>query len=135
MRTSTVPARLPAPVAVSVALGRAEEALLAIGGAGGRARLHLHQTLGGKADHLAQQIGVRALLHERAQVHHVVGDRWPFQAGVGVATRPYRKAPMTTALPPTPRPGTSPRTPVGMNLPSRFPTFHTEAACVGEITA
>ncbi|WP_281405713.1 hypothetical protein, partial [Aminobacter sp. J15] len=39
------------------------------------------------------------LLHQRAQVHHVVGHRCSFRKGVGLATRPYRKAPMTAALP------------------------------------
>src|SRR5690606_10429381 len=71
----------------------------AISGAGGRTHLHLHQPLGGKADHLAQEIGVGGLLHQRAQVHHVVGHRCSFRKGVGLATRPYRKAPMTAALP------------------------------------
>jgi hypothetical protein len=32
--------------------------------------------LGGKSDHLAQQIGIGGLFHERAQVHHLVGHRW-----------------------------------------------------------
>jgi hypothetical protein len=44
--------RLPDPVAVAVALGAAFEALLAVSRAGQRADLHLHQPLGGKADHL-----------------------------------------------------------------------------------
>ncbi|BBF92322.1 hypothetical protein BLTE_10070 [Blastochloris tepida] len=30
----------------------------------------------GKADHLAQHIGVGGLLHERAKVRHLVGHRW-----------------------------------------------------------
>jgi hypothetical protein len=50
-------------------------------------------------DHLAQQIGVGGLLHERPQVHHVIGHRWSLRLQVGVSTRPYRKAPMTTAKP------------------------------------
>ena len=40
-------------------------ALLAIAGAGQATDLQLHQPLGGKADHLAQEIGVGGLLHER----------------------------------------------------------------------
>lgn len=44
---------LPIPVAVAIALGRPQRRLLAIVGPGGRPHLHLHQTLGGKADHLA----------------------------------------------------------------------------------
>ncbi len=67
--------RLPVAVAIAVALGRPQRVLLAIAGAGRRSHLQLHQPLGGKADHLAQQIGVGGLLHERAQVHHVVGHR------------------------------------------------------------
>ena len=39
--------------------------------------LQLHQSLGGKANHLAQQLGVRALFQERAKVHHPVGHRVP----------------------------------------------------------
>ena len=53
--------RLPVPVAVAVALGHPERRLLAPGSAGGRAYLHLHQLLGSKAIHLAQEIGIRAL--------------------------------------------------------------------------
>src|SRR5690606_1514754 len=89
----------PVPVAIAVALGQTKRVLLAISGAGGRTHLHLHQPLGGKADHLAQEIGVGGLLHQRAQVDHVVGHRCSFRKGVGLATRPYRKAPMTAALP------------------------------------
>jgi len=65
----------PVAVAIAVALDQALRALLAIAGAGKTADLQLHQPLGGKADHLAQQIRVGGLLHERAQVHHVVGHR------------------------------------------------------------
>jgi hypothetical protein len=56
--------------------------------------------LGGKADHLAQQIGIGGLLHERAQVHHVVGHRW-FLGCVGVSQPdPTGELPVTTAKPP-----------------------------------
>jgi hypothetical protein len=37
----------------------------------------------GEADHLAQNIRVGGLLHERAQVRHLVGHRW-FLSCVGV---------------------------------------------------
>ena len=74
-------ARLPVAVAVAVALGQPLRALLAIAGAGQAAHLQLHQPLGGKADHLAQQIGVGGLLHQRAQVHHLVGHRWFLESG------------------------------------------------------
>jgi hypothetical protein len=69
-------AGLPDPVAVTVALGQTFGVLLAIGRPGVAFDFQFHQTLGGKADHLAQQIGVWGLLHERAQVHHIVGHRW-----------------------------------------------------------
>jgi len=41
------------------------------------AHLKLHQPLGGEADHLAQDIRIRGLLHKRAKVHHLVGH-WGF---------------------------------------------------------
>ena len=76
MRNSTAPgARLPHPVPVAVALDQPLGALLAPGRAGQAAHLQLHQPLGGKADHLAQEIGVRGLLDQAAQGHHLVGHR------------------------------------------------------------
>ena len=48
------------------------------------ADLKLHQPSSGKADHLAQNIGVRALLDKRPEVHHVIGRRWSFRVRVGV---------------------------------------------------
>jgi hypothetical protein len=68
-------AGLPVAIAITVALGNAGRALLAVGRTGQSLHLDLHQALGGKADHLAQQIGVRGLLHKRAQVHHLRGHR------------------------------------------------------------
>jgi hypothetical protein len=59
-------------------------------GAGHPADLQLHQPLGRKADHLAQQISVRGLLHEVAQVHHVVGHRGNLRSRLVLATRPYQ---------------------------------------------
>src|SRR5581483_7908123 len=41
----------------------------------------VHQPLGGKTDHLAQQIGVGALFQKRAKVHHLVGHRWFLESG------------------------------------------------------
>ena len=84
-------ARLPVAVAIAVALDQPLRALLAEAGAGQAAHLQLHQPLGGKADHLAQQIGVGGLLHEAAQVHHLVGHRWFLGSGWCLATRPYRR--------------------------------------------
>jgi len=50
--------------------------VLAVRGAGQRANLHLHQPLGGEADHLAQDIGVGRLFQKRAEAHHLIGYRW-----------------------------------------------------------
>ena len=50
-------------------------AALAMGGAGQRFHLQLHQPLRRKTNHLAQQLGVRALLQKRAKAHHLVGHR------------------------------------------------------------
>jgi hypothetical protein len=44
-------------------------------GAGRTANLKLHQPVCGKADHLAQQIGVGTLLQQRTKAHHRVGHR------------------------------------------------------------
>jgi hypothetical protein len=54
-------ARLPQPVAVAVAMGNAIRVALAMGSAGEPLDLQRHQALGGKADHLAQQIGIQTL--------------------------------------------------------------------------
>lgn len=59
-----------------------------------------YQSLGGKADHVPQQICFRGLLHERELVHHVAGHRW-FRNGLASTTKPHRKAPMTTDTPAT----------------------------------
>jgi len=47
----------------------------AVRGAGQVLDVEFHQTLSGKADHLAQQIGVGALLQQGTKVHHLVGHR------------------------------------------------------------
>jgi hypothetical protein len=53
--------------------------------------LKLHQAMGRKPDHLAQQVRVGGLLDQRAKVHHLVGHRWLLgQVGV-FATRSYRR--------------------------------------------
>jgi hypothetical protein len=75
--------RLPVALAVAVALGEPLGGLLAIARAGQSRDLQLHQALGRKADHLAQQIGIGALLYDGAKVHHLVGHRW-FLGCVGV---------------------------------------------------
>ena len=68
--------RLPITVAIAVALGKPQRILLAVAGAGRRAHFQRHQLLGGKADHLAQQISIRALLNKHTQVYHIIGHRW-----------------------------------------------------------
>ncbi|UWU81605.1 hypothetical protein N2603_37070 [Bradyrhizobium huanghuaihaiense] len=81
-------------------MGQTLRILLAVGRPGLAFDLQLHQPLGGEADHLAQQIGIRGLLHERAQVHHIVGHRW-FLGCVGVSQPdPTDESPVTTAKPP-----------------------------------
>jgi hypothetical protein len=64
---------LPVPLAVAIALGQPECALLAVGRPGQRSHLQLHQPLRGKRDHVAKDICVGGLLHQRAKVHHVIG--------------------------------------------------------------
>ncbi len=98
--------RLPVSLTVVIALGKPKGVLRAIGRARLRPDLQLHQLLGGNADHLAQQIRVRPLLNKRAQVHHLVGDRWSSpQVGLEQPD-PIGKTPMATP-PATPPPGTS----------------------------
>src|SRR6202008_3652281 len=92
-------AGLPDPVAVAVALGQTLGALLAVSRSGLAFDLQLHQPLGGKADHLTQQIGIRGLLHERAQVHHLVGHRWFLESGWCSQPDPTGESSMTTRQP------------------------------------
>jgi hypothetical protein len=44
-------------------------------GAGQPGNLQLHQAVRGKADHLAQQIGIGTLLQQRAKGDYLVGHR------------------------------------------------------------
>src|SRR5262249_55268754 len=67
----TAGAGLPDTVAVAIAMGQAFLALLAISRSRQAFDLELHQSLDGKADHLAQQIGVGGPLHKRPQIHPV----------------------------------------------------------------
>ena len=80
-------ARLPVALAIAVALRQTLRALLPEGRAGQPADLQLHQALGGKADHLAQQIRIRALLQQPAQGHHLVGHRGSLGSGLDLATQ------------------------------------------------
>ena len=68
-------AGLPIPVAIAIALGEPVGGSLAKASAGPRANLQLHQPLGGEGDHLAQDIRVGGLPHQRAEVHHLIGHR------------------------------------------------------------
>src|SRR5512132_420993 len=88
--------RLPATVAVAVALDEPLGGLLAPAGAGQPLHLQLHQAMGGKADHLAQKVGVGGLLYQCAQRHHVVGHRSVLGSGRGFANPTlYRRSTMT----------------------------------------
>lgn len=60
-------------VSIAVALGKPQRALLAGGSPGESAYLENHEPLSGKADHLAQHIGVRRLFQNAVQVHYVIG--------------------------------------------------------------
>jgi len=76
MRSSTAPARVSkVAVPMAVALDEPIGGPLAEGRAGPGADLQLHQPLGGEGDHVAQDIGVEGLLHDRAKVHHLIGHR------------------------------------------------------------
>jgi len=67
MRRSTLPARVcQIPVMVTITLRKTLDALLAIAGTRLGAYLQVHQPFGGETDHLAEQVGISALFHERA---------------------------------------------------------------------
>ena len=67
-----------------------------MGRPGERTHLQLHQPLGGKADHLTQQIGIRCLFQKAPQVHHVVGHRWFSGLGVEGRNQTLPETPVTT---------------------------------------
>jgi hypothetical protein len=83
-----VSAGFPAAIAIAVALRKPLAALLAVGGAGLVLDLELHQPLGGKTDHVAQDVGVLGIFNNRVKRHHLVGHRWLLEPGWGFATRP-----------------------------------------------
>jgi hypothetical protein len=68
-------AGLPDPITVPIAVIDPLRAALAMRRAGHALDFQLHQALRSKTHHLAQQIGVRALLQQRAKAHHLVGHR------------------------------------------------------------
>jgi hypothetical protein len=56
-----------------------------------------NQPLGGKTDHLAQDVGVAGLLHKRAKAHHLIGHR-RFLGRLGVSQPdPTGESPVITA--------------------------------------
>ena len=87
---------LPVAIAMAVTLRQSLGGLLAVVGAGLGTDLQLHQTFGGKADHLTQQIGISALLHQRAQVHHGFGHRVYPSVQVGSRNPTLPRNPMAT---------------------------------------
>ncbi len=82
------------PLSLRIVEGNTKCALLAVACTRGSANFQCHQLLGGKADHIAQQTCICALLKKRTTVH-IVGHRW-CTSGWVQATRPYRKSPMAT---------------------------------------
>src|SRR3546814_20796880 len=66
---------LPVPVAVAVAMVTPFGAALAMAGAAQALALQLHQPLGRKADHLAQECRIGALLQKGAKGDLVLGPR------------------------------------------------------------
>src|SRR5207237_8333171 len=68
-------AGIPVSVAVAVALIAPFRAALAVPGAAQSFALQLHQALGSKADHLAQECRIGALLQKRSKGDLVVGHR------------------------------------------------------------
>ena len=66
-------ARLPGAITVAVAMVGALSAALVAAGIAQAVGFQLHQPVGGKPDHLVQQIGVGGLLKQRLQLHPLVG--------------------------------------------------------------
>src|SRR5207302_6949438 len=66
---------LPVPLAVAIALVAPPRTAFAVPGAAQRFTLQLHHALGGKAEHLAQECRVGALLQKRAKGDLVFGHR------------------------------------------------------------
>ena len=120
---------LPVPISVAVALVGPLGAALVGTGAAERVGLELHEAFGGKADHLAQERRIGALLQQRAKGDLVIGHRggpWvrvvsrnPTLPSTAAVTTAVDKSPAYTRLSavapagdlptaPTPRPGTRP---------------------------
>jgi hypothetical protein len=54
--------------------------------------------LRGKPHHIAQQVSVQTLLQQRTKAHHLIDHRRVLGSVGGIATKPYRRAAMTTAV-------------------------------------
>ena len=89
---------LPVAVAIAVAMVEPLSVPLAVPGAGQSLDFEGHQPLGGKRDHLAQKIRVGVLLQKRLEVHHIRGHRRVLGSRESLATKPYRRLTMTTAM-------------------------------------
>jgi len=68
-------ARLPDPIAIAVAVVHPVGMAFAMRRAGHALNIQLHQALRRKSDHLAQQLGIGALLQKLLKVHHLLGHR------------------------------------------------------------
>ena len=86
--------RLPIAIAVAVALNQPLGRTLAVRGAGQSLDLQFHQPMRGKADHLAQKVGISPLLKHRTKRHHLVGHRGHPRLSFVVVTRLYRRPTM-----------------------------------------
>ena len=67
--------RLPRPVPVSVTVVQPRQAALAVAGAAQALDLQRHETLRYKPDHLAQKVGIRALLNKLLKGNSIDGHR------------------------------------------------------------
>lgn len=66
---------LPVAIAVAVALDQPLGRALTVPRPGQALHLQLHQPFSSKANHLAQQVGIRALLQKPTKGHPVIGHR------------------------------------------------------------
>lgn len=98
---------LPVAVTVTVALDEPLRALLAASGTGQSANVQLHQPLGGNADRLAKQIGVRCLHLQGLQSNHRIDHQLVSPIRLDLATRTYWRTidvhPPSRRLPTAPR--------------------------------
>ena len=83
--------RLPVAIAIAVALDQPVGRAFAERGSSQPGHFHLHQPLGRKADHVAQNVGVGGLLHERAK------RRWFLGCVGGSQPDPTGESSMTAA--------------------------------------